>query len=77
MVIRFSFQDLNERIPHTDIWEFIQFYITIGFVVLVVVNGLLLTVFLTTSANFQDIQKLLILIPFLIDLGFHLKWILL
>ena len=77
MIIRFSFQDLNEKIPHTDHWELIQFYVTIGFTILVVVNGLLLTVMLITSTNFQDIQKLLIIVPFLIDLLFHLKWILL
>ncbi len=75
LLIRFSFQDLNERIPHSDLWEHIQFYITILFVVLVVFNGLMLTVFLITSSAFELIQKLLILVPFFIDLLFHLKWI--
>jgi len=77
MVIRFSFQDLNEKIPHSDAWEHFQFYMTILFTLLVIVNGLLLTTFIYSSTIFQNIDIGLIIIPLLIDLVFHLKWILL
>lgn len=76
MVIRFSFQDLNERIPHSDTWEHLQFYVTILFTLLVIVNGLLLTVSMFTATIFQTFQIGLIVIPLLIDLFFHLKWVL-
>lgn len=75
LLIRYSFQDLNENIPHSNTWEHLQFYITILFVALVVVNGLALTVLLITASTFELIQKLLILVPFAIDILFHLKWI--
>lgn len=75
MVIRFSFQDLNEKIPHSNTWEHLQFYITILFTLVVIVNGLLLTVSVFSPAIFQSVQIGLIVIPLLIDLIFHLKWI--
>ena len=75
MIIRFSFQDLNEKIPHTNLWEKVQFYITILFIILVVVNGLLLTFTIFDTSFFQTVQKLLIILPLVIDLVFHAKWI--
>ena len=75
MIIRFSFQDLNEKIPHTNLWEKVQFYITIIFIILVVVNGLLLTFTIFDNSLFQTVQKMLIIFPLVIDLLFHAKWI--
>ena len=77
MIIRFSFQDLNEKIPHTNLWEKVQFYITIIFIILVVVNGLLLTFTIFDNSLFQTVQKMLIIFPLVIDLLFHAKWIVL
>lgn len=76
LIIRFSFEDLNEKIPHSDSWELIQFYITILFTILVIVNGLFFTFFLYGGPIFQQIEILLIMVPFIVDLLFHLKWIL-
>ena len=75
MIIRFSFQDLNEKIPHSDTWELIQFYVTILAVILVIINGLFLSVFIYNDQTFQNVQIGLLVIPFLIDVLFHLKWI--
>jgi hypothetical protein len=74
-VIKLSYQDLNEKIPHSNFWELIQFYFTVLFVILVIVNGLFLTFNYYNNEFFQIIQILLIFIPFIIDLVFHLKWI--
>lgn len=75
MIIQFSFQDLNDKIPHTDTWEHLQFYVTILFTLLVIINGLLLTIFVFTDVTFQTVQISLIMVPLLIDLVFHVKWI--
>ncbi len=75
MVIKFSFQDLNDKIPHTDTWEHLQFYVTILFTLLVIINGLLLTVLVIGNAAFENIQIAFVVIPLLIDLVFHVKWI--
>ena len=76
LIVRFSFEDLNDKIPHTNIWEWIQFYITISFTLLVIFNGLLLTVKIFDNQMFEVIQITLVIIPLIIDLIFHLKWIL-
>ena len=75
MIIRFSFQDLNDKIPHTDTWEHLQFYVTILFTILVIVNGLFLTFLVINDVTFQTIQIALISVPLIIDLLFHIKWI--
>lgn len=76
LIVRFSFEDLNDKIPHSDLWELIQFYVTIAFTLLVVINGILLTTMIYSSKIFIWIQLLLIFIPFIIDVIFHIKWIL-
>lgn len=76
MIIRLSFQNMNRNIPHTDFWEKVQFMITVLFLILVIVNGLLLTLFVTSEKTFQSLQTCILVIPLLIDLLFHLKWIL-
>ena len=67
---------MNRNIPHTDFWEKVQFMITVLFLILVIVNGLLLTLFVTSEKTFQSLQTCILVIPLLIDLLFHLKWIL-
>ena len=76
MIIRLSFQNMNRNIPHTDFWEQLQFIITILFLILVVVNGLLLTFFVYNNKTFQILQICILMIPLIIDLLFHLKWVL-
>ena len=76
LIVRFSFEDLNDKIPHSNIWERIQFNITILFTILVIVNGLCLTIMLFDNQIFESIQVALVIIPLIVDLAFHLKWIL-
>ena len=76
MIIRLSFQNMNRNIPHTDFWEQLQFIITILFLILVVVNGLLLTFFVYNNKTFQILQICILMIPLIIDLFFHIKWVL-
>lgn len=75
LIAKFSFQDLNENIPQSDTWEKMQFNLLVLSFFIVIFLGITLSIAIITSEMFQFLLFYLIVILFLQDLGFHIKWI--
>lgn len=75
LIAKFSFQDLNENIPQSDTWEKMQFNLLVLSFFIVIFLGITLSIAIITPEMFQFLLFYLIVILFLQDLGFHIKWI--